>query len=77
MIPSTRKLAGTCTLLINPPKRLEARPNSSGIEISPAMVDLQSNELREHNGNSYRDVEVELIDGRSFVNAASELIDVE
>lgn len=39
-----------------------------GIEINPAIIDLQRNELAEYNGNSYEGIEVHAMDGRTFVD---------
>jgi hypothetical protein len=38
-----------------------------GVEINPAIVGLQTNELVEWNGNSYEGINVSVTDGRSFV----------
>jgi spermidine synthase len=38
-----------------------------GVEINPAIVSLQTNELVEWNGNSYEGINVSVMDGRSFV----------
>ena len=38
-----------------------------GIEINPATASLQKKELRKHNGNSYKGIEVFIMDGRSYL----------
>jgi hypothetical protein len=38
-----------------------------GVEINPAIVSLQTNELVEWNGNSYEGINVFVMDGRSYV----------
>jgi hypothetical protein len=38
-----------------------------GVEINPAIVSLQTNELVEWNGNSYEGIDVSVMDGRSYV----------
>ena len=38
-----------------------------GVEINPACASLQKNELVEYNGDSYRDIEVFIMDGRSYL----------
>ena len=38
-----------------------------GVEINPAIVSLQTNELVEWNGNSYEGINVLVMDGRSYV----------
>ncbi|MCZ6879039.1 MAG: hypothetical protein O7G29_12940, partial [Acidobacteria bacterium] len=38
-----------------------------GVEINPAVVDLQTNQLIERNGNSYQDIEVAILDARSYM----------
>ncbi len=38
-----------------------------GIELNPVIVDLQSGELAKYNGNSYENIDVSVIDARSFV----------
>jgi predicted membrane-bound spermidine synthase len=38
-----------------------------GVEINPAIVSMQTNELVEWNGNSYEGIDVSVMDGRSYV----------
>ena len=38
-----------------------------GIEINPATASLQKKELRKYNGNSYKGIEVSIMDGRSYL----------
>jgi hypothetical protein len=38
-----------------------------GVEINPAIVKMQTNELVEWNGNSYQGIDVAVMDGRSYV----------
>ncbi|MGQ9546703.1 MAG: hypothetical protein ACUVTR_06065 [Dehalococcoidia bacterium] len=38
-----------------------------GVEINPAIVSLQTNELAEWNANSYEGIDVSIMDGRSYV----------
>jgi hypothetical protein len=38
-----------------------------GVEINPAIVSLQTNELVEWNANSYEGIDVSIMDGRSYV----------
>ncbi|MBW1790214.1 MAG: hypothetical protein JRK53_26990, partial [Deltaproteobacteria bacterium] len=38
-----------------------------GVEINPAVVELQTNELVKYNAHSYQDIEVAVMDGRSYV----------
>ena len=38
-----------------------------GIEINPATASLQKSELRKYNGNSYKGIEVFIMDGRSYL----------
>ncbi|MFM1549028.1 MAG: MBL fold metallo-hydrolase [Lentisphaeria bacterium] len=47
-----------------------------GIEINPRIVELQSNELIPYNGNSYKDIEVHAMDGRSYLEATDEQFDI-
>ncbi|MFQ5856315.1 MAG: MBL fold metallo-hydrolase [Anaerolineae bacterium] len=47
-----------------------------GVEINPAIVSLQTNELVEFNANSYENIEVAVMDGRSFVQQSDELYDI-
>ena len=42
-----------------------------GVEINPAIVRLQTNELVEWNGNSYEGIDVSVIDGRSYVDQSA------
>jgi predicted membrane-bound spermidine synthase len=41
--------------------------NVYGVEINPAIVNLQTNELVEWNANSYEGIDVSVMDGRSYV----------
>jgi hypothetical protein len=41
--------------------------NVYGVEINPAIVSLQTNELVEWNANSYEGIDVSIMDGRSYV----------
>ena len=41
--------------------------NVYGVEINPAIVSLQTNELVEWNANSYEGIDVSVMDGRSYV----------
>lgn len=47
-----------------------------GVEINPVVVELQTNELLEYNHNSYKDIEVEVMDGRSYVEQSDKLYDM-
>ncbi len=47
-----------------------------GIEINPEIVDLQSTQLREFNAHSYEDINVEVIDGRSYVEQIDITFDI-
>ncbi len=38
-----------------------------GVEINPVIVDLMQNELVPYNADCYRDIDVEVIDGRSYL----------
>jgi predicted membrane-bound spermidine synthase len=42
-----------------------------GVEINPAIVRLQTNELVEWNGNSYEGIDVSIMDGRSYVEQSA------
>jgi len=42
-----------------------------GVEINPAIVSLQRNELAEWNANSYEGIDVSIMDGRSYVEQSS------
>ena len=44
--------------------------------INPRIVELQSNELIPYNGNSYKDIEVHAMDGRSYLEATDEQFDI-
>ena len=48
----------------------------SGVEINPAIVDLQSNELAVFNSNSYEGVDVAIMDGRTYVEQSDEQYDI-
>ena len=39
-----------------------------GVEINPAIVSLQTNELVPYNANSYSGIDVQVIDGRTYLN---------
>jgi len=41
--------------------------NVYGVEINPAIVSLQTNELVEWNANSYEGIDVSVMDGRSYI----------
>jgi hypothetical protein len=41
--------------------------NVYGVEINPAIVSMQTNELVEWNANSYESIDVSVMDGRSYV----------
>jgi glyoxylase-like metal-dependent hydrolase (beta-lactamase superfamily II) len=47
-----------------------------GIEINPRIVELQSKELIPFNGDSYKDIEVHAMDGRSYLEAVDEQFDI-
>jgi glyoxylase-like metal-dependent hydrolase (beta-lactamase superfamily II) len=47
-----------------------------GIEINPRIVELQANELIPYNGNSYKDIEVHVMDGRSYLEETQEKFDI-
>lgn len=47
-----------------------------GVEINPAVVDLQTNELVERNGNSYQDIEVAIVDARSYLQQSDRKYDM-
>lgn len=47
-----------------------------GVEINPAIVSLQTNELIEFNSNSYEDIEVAVMDGRSFLEKSDQRYDI-
>ena len=48
----------------------------TGIEINPAIVDLQKNELAELSNNSYEDIDVYVMDGKSFVAQSEDKYDM-
>ncbi|MCP4400567.1 MAG: hypothetical protein GY801_25110, partial [bacterium] len=48
----------------------------TGVEINPAVVSLQTNELRDFNAASYQDVEVAVMDARSFLEQSQETYDM-
>ena len=47
-----------------------------GVEINPAIVSLQTNELVPYNANSYAGLEVEVVDGRSYLNQDERRYDI-
>jgi glyoxylase-like metal-dependent hydrolase (beta-lactamase superfamily II) len=47
-----------------------------GVEINPAVVSLQTNELVEFNAHSYENIDVAVMDGRSFVEQSNERYDI-
>ena len=47
-----------------------------GVEINPAIVSLQTNELVEWNANSYEGIEVSIMDGRSYVEQSDLQFDI-
>ncbi len=47
-----------------------------GLEINPAIADLQSDELSDLNGNSYQNIDVHVTDGRTFVQQSRESFDI-
>lgn len=47
-----------------------------GVEINPAIVSLQTNELVEFNGNSYENIEVAVMDGRGFLVQSDQKYDI-
>ena len=47
-----------------------------GVEINPVIVSLQTNELVEFNANSYEDIEVAIMDGRSYVEQSDQQYDI-
>ena len=47
-----------------------------GVEINPAVIRLQTNELLPYNANSYQDIDVALMDGRSFINQSTQPYDM-
>ncbi|UCB42847.1 MAG: hypothetical protein JSV77_10435 [Dehalococcoidales bacterium] len=50
--------------------------NVYGVEINPAIVNLQTNELVEWNGNSYEGIDVSIMDGRSYVEQSDLQFDI-
>jgi hypothetical protein len=47
-----------------------------GVEINPTVVSLHTNELVEFNANSYEDIEVAIMDGRSYVEQSRQKYDI-
>jgi hypothetical protein len=47
-----------------------------GVEVNPAIVRLQTNELVRFNGHSYKDLAVAVMDGRSFLQQSSQTYDM-
>jgi len=47
-----------------------------GVEINPAIVSLQTNELVEFNGHSYEDIDVAVMDGRSYLDQSDKKYDM-
>lgn len=47
-----------------------------GVEINPVVVELQTNELVKFNSNSYKDIHVAVMDGRSYINQSDEQYDI-
>jgi hypothetical protein len=47
-----------------------------GVEINPAIVSLQTNELVEWNANSYEGIDVSVMDGRSYVEQSEVQFDM-
>ena len=50
--------------------------NVYGVEINPAVLRLQTKELLPYNANSYQDIDVALMDGRSFINQSTQRFDM-
>jgi predicted membrane-bound spermidine synthase len=50
--------------------------NVYGVEINPAIVSLQTNELVEWNANSYEGINVSVMDGRSYVEQSELQFDI-
>lgn len=47
-----------------------------GVEINPAVVNLQRNELVKYNSNSYDNIKTYVMDGRSFVEQSDQRFDI-
>jgi glyoxylase-like metal-dependent hydrolase (beta-lactamase superfamily II)/predicted membrane-bound spermidine synthase len=47
-----------------------------GVEINPTVVEMQTNELRPFNHDSYRDIEVAVMDGRSYIERSTRRYDI-
>ncbi len=47
-----------------------------GVEINPAVVDLQTNELARFNRGSYRKIQVAVMDGRSYIEQSNQQYDI-
>jgi len=48
----------------------------TGVEINPVVVELQRNELVELNGNSYENIDVFVMDGRSYIEQTGKKFDI-
>ncbi|OVE73699.1 hypothetical protein BVX93_00965 [bacterium B13(2017)] len=47
-----------------------------GVEINPVVVNLHKNELVQFNGNCYDEINVKIIDGRSFIEQTANIYDI-
>ncbi len=47
-----------------------------GVEINPSVVDLMTGELVPYNGDNYKDITVELLDGRSYLERNDKAFDM-
>ncbi len=47
-----------------------------GVEINPATVRLQTNELVKYNSNSYKNIDYQIIDGRTYIDKSNQKFDI-